>query len=133
MHSRASIDASQRDARVPLRVLIVEDELLVAALLQDMLEELGYTGLGPVATLERALALVAEIELDAAVLDISLNGVPVYPVAEVLLRRGIPFVFTTGYGKAEIPKEWQEVVTLQKPFGPSQFAVALEAILSQPG
>jgi CheY-like chemotaxis protein len=89
-------DVHKNDSQLSMRVLVVEDEGLLAALLEDMLAELGCQTIGPAGTVEQALALIAEFEVDAAVLDLNLNGVQAYPVAEFLRRRGIPFIFTTG-------------------------------------
>ena len=114
-----------------MRVLIVEDEVLIAALLEDMLAELGYESIGPAGTVETALAMIADYDLGAAVIDLNLKGVRAFPVAEVLHRRGIPFIFTTGYASDELPKEWQDIRALQKPFTAPQLSSALKAIIGQ--
>lgn len=98
------------------RILIVEDELLIGMLLEDMLVELGYQVAGTASRVEDALKLVNESELDAAILDVNLNGKEIYPVADVLAERKIPFLFATGYGERGLPAEFQERPTLQKPF-----------------
>jgi DNA-binding response OmpR family regulator len=114
-----------------MRVLIVEDEVLIAALLEDMLAELGHESIGPAGTVETALAMIAGFELGAAVVDLNLKGVRAYPVANVLRQRGIPFIFTTGYASEELPKEWQDIRALQKPFSAPQLGSALKAIIGQ--
>ena len=99
-----------------LRVLLVEDENLVALLLEDMLAELGHTVVGPVARLDKALETAQRDAFDAAILDVNINGEEAYPIAEVLASRGIPFVFSTGYGKQSLRAPYTDRPALQKPF-----------------
>ena len=80
------------------RVLVVEDEMIVAWLLEDMLADFGCTIVGPAARIDQALAMIKAEALDAAVLDVNLNGQQSYPLADALVTRGVPFVFSTGYG-----------------------------------
>jgi CheY-like chemotaxis protein len=110
------------------RVLLVEDEMMVAMMLEDMLEELGYTSIGPVTQLCEAIRIADEDVFDAAILDVNLNGQVTYSVAEVLLRRGIPFVFATGYGSSVLDERFRNIPTLQKPFQSGELARALEAV-----
>jgi CheY-like chemotaxis protein len=99
------------------RVLIVEDEALVAMLLETILEDMGHVPVGPAATVEEALSLIAsDAPLHAALLDINLAGQEVFPVAAALAERGVPFVFSSGYGAGGVPQAWQDRPTLQKPF-----------------
>jgi CheY-like chemotaxis protein len=97
-----------------LRVLLVEDENLVALLLEDMLADLGHSVVGPVARLKKALEIAQREAIDLAVLDVNINGEESYPIADVLAARGIPFVFSTGYGK--LPPQYRDRPTLHKPF-----------------
>jgi PAS domain S-box-containing protein len=97
------------------RVMLVEDEALVAMMMRDSLVELGFSVLGPFSRAAEALACAAGDALDAAILDINLGGEPVYPVAERLARRGVPFVFITGYGSESIDPRFAHVPVLQKP------------------
>lgn len=83
------------------RVLLVEDEFLILAMLCDMIADAAATVVGPATTLDEALQLAKVAEMDAAILDMNLSGQWSDPVAETLGRRGIPFVFTTGYGVTE--------------------------------
>lgn len=99
-----------------LRVLLVEDETLVALLLEDMLGELGHAVVGPVARLDKALEMAAGEPIDIAILDVNINGGQSYPVAEALAARDIPFVFSTGYGQRSLPAQYRDQPTLQKPF-----------------
>jgi CheY-like chemotaxis protein len=99
-----------------LRVLLVEDEILVALLLEDMLGELGHTVVGPVARLDKALEMARSERFDLAFLDVNLDGEQVYPVAEALAARDIPFFFVTGYGREGLCAPYGDRPTLQKPF-----------------
>jgi CheY-like chemotaxis protein len=101
------------------RVLIVEDEALVAMLLEDMLIDAGYTVSETVSAIPQALEFVAGAAsaFDVAILDVNLRGQPIFPVAEALVEAGKPFVFATGYGAGSLPEVWRDRPTLQKPFG----------------
>jgi CheY-like chemotaxis protein len=108
------------------RVLIVEDESLVAMLLETILEDMGCTPVGPVGTVDEGLDMVAGAgALDGALLDVNLGGHQVFPVAEALRDRGIPFVFSTGYGEGGLPDEWRGLPTVQKPFSETAIREAL--------
>ncbi|MBE7183791.1 MAG: response regulator [Methylobacterium mesophilicum] len=97
------------------RILVVEDEYFLAQELVRMLVDEGATVVGPVALVSDALVLIdKEPSLDAAVLDINLGGDWSYPVAESLERRGIPFLFSTGYNESDLPSGWQHVRRVEK-------------------
>lgn len=98
------------------RILVVEDELLIGMLLEDMLTDLGYEVAATASRVDDALRLANEREIDAAILDVNLNGQEIYPVADVLAGRKIPFLFATGYGERGLPAAFQQRPTLQKPF-----------------
>ena len=99
------------------RVLIVEDESLVAMLLETILEDMGCVPVGPAATVDEGLDMATgHAPLDAALLDVNVAGRQVFPIAEALKARGVPFVFSTGYGEGGLPDEWRGQATLQKPF-----------------
>jgi PAS domain S-box-containing protein len=97
------------------RVLLVEDEALVAMMIQESLNELGFIVIGPISTRAGAIAAARTGEFDAAVLDINLGNDPVYSVAEILASRGVPFVFVTGYDAESVDRRFGEVPVLQKP------------------
>ena len=99
-----------------LRVLVVEDEMMVSMLIEDMLHDLGCTVVGPASRLEDAIALVESAELDCAVLDVNLGGQPIFPLADLLRQRGAPFAFATGYGDAGLRDADKGSPVLQKPF-----------------
>jgi len=110
------------------RVLLVEDELMIRMLLQDMLADLGYTLAAEAGLIEEALSLAKEGEFDVAILDVNLDGQPIGPVVEVLIERGVPFVFATGYGQRGVPQPYRGRPALQKPFQPEALAQALEVL-----
>lgn len=113
------------------RILVVEDEALLAMKLKDMLEKQGCVVVGPVARLARALALLDGEAIDGAVLDINLAGVPVFPLALELRARGIPFIFATGYeGSVAYPDEVRDAPRVRKPYGDAQLLGALEHALA---
>ncbi len=99
-----------------LRVLLVEDESVVAMLIEDILGELGCEVVGPVAQVRKAVEMAQHETIDAAILDVNLNGHDVYPVADVLAARNIPFIFATGYGKDSLRAPYDGRPMLQKPF-----------------
>jgi CheY-like chemotaxis protein len=99
-----------------LRILVVEDELMIRMLLEDMLGELGYTVAAAAANMNEALEAAKNADFDLAILDVNLNGEPVSPVADALVARGVPFVFATGYGEHGLPEPYRGRPTLKKPF-----------------
>lgn len=115
-----------------LRVLVVEDEMLVAMNIEDMLLDLGHEVAGLASRLEAALALARDGEFDLAMLDVNLAGQQSFPVAEILRARGIPFLFATGYGAKGIADEYRDRPVLQKPFRARDLGQALERIGPRP-
>jgi len=108
------------------RILIIEDEHLIAQTLGCALRVSGVEIAGMVGTVEQALALLCSMpKIDGALLDINLRGKLAYAVADDLIARGLPFVFTTGYSAPVIPKRYQHVPVLQKPFDPNEILTAL--------
>jgi two-component sensor histidine kinase/CheY-like chemotaxis protein len=102
-------------ARQPFRILVVEDEYLLADALADALIDMGAQVVGPIGQLSQAMFLVETTPIDGAVLDINLHGEMVFPLAQVLATRGVPFVFATGYGRENIPVQFAHVPVLAKP------------------
>jgi DNA-binding NarL/FixJ family response regulator len=98
------------------RVLIVEDQAILAFEMQALLQQLGCEVVGPVGTVEQALGAARAERLNGAVLDINLDGEPAYPVADILLARRIPFLFATGYGVESVPDRFLDCPILEKPF-----------------
>src|ERR1700724_4506566 len=112
------------------RVLVVEDEMIVAWLLEDMLADLGCAVVGPAARVNQALAMLDAEAIDAAVLDVNLDGQMSYPVADALTARGTPFVFSTGYDKDTLRDGYRTFPVLQKPFHRSELGAALAKLLT---
>ena len=112
------------------RILVVEDEMIVAWLLEDMLADFGCAVIGPAARVGQALAMVEAEAIDAAVLDVNLNGEKSYPVADALTARGVPFVFSTGYQKDAVPNGYRGSPVLQKPYSASKLRDTLAKLLT---
>jgi CheY-like chemotaxis protein len=114
-----------------LRVLIVEDESLVAMLLEDLLGDFGCEIAGYASRLRDAVEKAKTLSFDIAVLDVNLAGEHTFPVADILLRRGVPFVFVTGYGTMSLPESFQRAPLLQKPFQQHNLERALRDALDR--
>lgn len=124
----------QSAALLGVRVLIVEDEAMVSMLLEDILGEFGCEVVGPAFSLPQAMSLANEaMGLGAAILDVNLRGTPIYPVAEILAQRGVPFVFATGYGPDGVAESWRSRPKLQKPFSAEQVQAALLTAIGAAG
>jgi two-component sensor histidine kinase/CheY-like chemotaxis protein len=118
MDGEAPAQAPAAAPKAPLparRIMVVEDEALVALVLADQLGELGLSVIGPCSSVAEAKAIAENGEFEAAILDVNLGGELVYPVAELLSARGIPFVFVTGYGRESIDRRFAEAPVLEKP------------------
>jgi CheY-like chemotaxis protein len=114
-----------------LRVLIVEDEGGIALLIEEMLEQLGCEVAGSIATVAKALTFVATQSFDCALLDVNLGGQMVFPVAEALRKRNLPFVFSTGYGRMGLPDTFADCPILNKPFTIDDFEQKLRWAVSR--
>ncbi|HUO23920.1 MAG TPA: response regulator [Caulobacteraceae bacterium] len=110
------------------RIIVVEDEMMIAMLLEDMLADLGHTVVGVAGRLDSALDLARTAEADLAILDVNLSGEASFPVAQVLSDRGLPFMFATGYGALGIEAPFQSALTLKKPFVLSDLSKALDSL-----
>lgn len=113
----------------PARILVVEDESLIRMLLEDMLADLGHEVAATAASVEAARKLATAGGFDAAILDVNLEGQEIFPVAEILAERGLPFVFASGYGHTVLPEQFRNRPTLQKPFQSEQLEAALNGLL----
>jgi DNA-binding response OmpR family regulator len=116
---------------VRLKVIVVEDEMMIALLLEDMLSDLGHTVVGVATRLEAALSLAETVEADLAILDVNLNGEASFPVARALGGRGVPFLFATGYGSTGLEAPFQNSPTLRKPFELNDLSLALKRMAAQ--
>lgn len=116
---------------VGLRVLVVEDEGSVALLIEGMLEDLGCEVAASVGTLAKALNAARTETLDFAVLDVNLAGELVFPVAEILKGRQLPFIFSTGYGRVGVPETFKDCQVLNKPYTIEVLKTALFSLLTR--
>ena len=101
---------------MPLRVLVVEDEMTIAFLIEDMLTDMGHEVVEVAMRLPDAIKAAARLNIDLAILDVNLDGLRSFPVADILERRKIPFAFATGYGAAGIDEAYRIRPVLTKPF-----------------
>ncbi len=114
------------------RALLIEDETLVAMLIEDMLADVGCEIAGVAARLSDAMAMAGDetLKVDLAILDVNLAGESSFAVADILERRGVPFVFSTGYGPNGLPDAWKGRPVLQKPFTAAEVQTVLERVVA---
>jgi CheY-like chemotaxis protein len=115
------------------RVLIVEDEYLLAMDLAERFEDLGVEVIGPAATVRDAVALLGNQEVEGAVLDINIRGERVYPVADILTQKNVPFVFTSGYSKELEPEAYASIPRCIKPANFLHVAQLLASVMRPAG
>src|SRR5215203_4528922 len=111
-------------------ILVVEDEAVIAMLVEDMVLNFGSEVVGPAAKMDEALRLASHAALDAAILDVNVGGAVVFPVADVLRSRGVPIIFATGYGTSVLPARFENDPKLPKPFSYEELAKALRTVLA---
>ncbi len=111
-------------------VLVVEDEWLIAEMISGELRDAGYAVVGPAPTTDRALALIAQGGVDAAVLDVNLNGAFCYALADALDARKIPYLFLTGYIRRDLPSAFRDRPMLPKPLSPDALHREVAALLA---
>jgi PAS domain S-box-containing protein len=129
----AARTADMRNAAAGKKVLVVEDNGLVAMMLAEVLASAGYTVLGPAQDLASACDMAQRETPDFGVLDVNLNGERVFPVAEILTQRGIPFVFMSGYGEsAEWPDQFRATTRIAKPLSDGELLDALRSFIERP-
>ena len=114
-----------------LRILIVEDEALVALMIEDMVGDMGFSVAGVASTLDEAMSKVGSIDFDFAILDMNLFGRESRPVAEALVAKDIPFIFATGYAKAGVPGYVPGIPVLGKPFRQADLQATISAVLNE--
>lgn len=121
--------ADSADTNKGLKVLVMEDETLVAINLETILEDLGCTISGPIMRYDEAEALLAgTVDADVAILDVNFGGRPIFPIARELAARNVPLVFATGYDRSGIPEEWHERPILQKPYTAEEIVGVLREV-----
>jgi len=110
-------------------ILVVEDEMLVLLNVEDMLADLGCTSVSAAANADQALALIAAQAFDAAMVDVNLDGIQSYPVADALAARGVPFVFSTGYSGESLDDGYRDRPVLGKPYREADLVEVLTRLL----
>jgi CheY-like chemotaxis protein len=123
--------AKPRNTLTGRKVLVVEDEAMIAGLIEMTLGEAGCSIVGPVATLEQAFETLERERLDAALLDIRLNGRDVYAVADALNTRGIPFIFISGFTQKQMPPGYRKCPYIAKPFVPDAMLALLAKVVGE--
>lgn len=110
----------------PLRVLVVEDEVLICMTLRDVLEDLGCEIAAVCTTLQHAMETANSIDFDVAILDVNLNGEQTTAVGIALHDRDIPFIFSTGYGRSGVPAQFSHYPLIEKPFSDTDVEASLQ-------
>jgi CheY-like chemotaxis protein len=114
------------------RVLLVEDEFVVALMVEELLRDAGFVVVGPVPRLQEAVQAACALEIDIALLDVDLGGLLVFPAAEALAERGIPFIFMTNYMSHALPKKFRDRPNMEKPFLPARLLGTIATALGRP-
>jgi DNA-binding NtrC family response regulator len=114
------------------KILVLDDEPLIAMMIVDWLEELGLEVMGPAHSIKQAQALLENGYPDAAILDVTLGSETSYPVAELLAQRNVPFVFATGHGTAAVAPQFQHIQSLAKPFDFDVIRQVMANLLQRP-
>lgn len=113
------------------RILVVEDEALIALVLGDVLDMVGATVVGVGGSVDEALELVATTDFDVAILDVNLGSEAVFPVADAIAARGIAMIFATGSGREALPERFRAATLIDKPYATGAVEAALEAALPE--
>ena len=116
-----------------LRILVVEDDMLIALVIEQTLQDLGCVVIGPVGKLDAAMRIADNEALDAAILDVNIRGGHVFPVADRLCARGIPFALASGYGDWALPEAFQNQPRLTKPFTDKDLEAQVRLLCSGAG
>jgi DNA-binding NtrC family response regulator len=126
------VETAEVNAVDGLRVLVVEDEVLLALALEDDLVSAGCTVIGPFRTLASATEACRRERFDLATLDVNLGGELVYPLADELVARRMPFVLITGYGSADLPERFRTLPRLTKPYDPVVLIREIRRAMARP-
>jgi DNA-binding response OmpR family regulator len=114
-------------------VLLVEDEMMVAMLIEDQLETLGHRVVGRAQRVVQGCSVAREVDADLAIVDVNLDGEVSFTIVEVLVERGVPFIFATGYGAAGLLGRYPDAIVLTKPFDVPQLEAAIWRSSPAPG
>ena len=132
IYMTASIGGSALQAFAGKRILAVEDEAMIAMLIEEMLDELGFEQIWICASVAEAIALLGEKQPDVALLDLNLKGEKAFPVAVRLREIAVPIVFASGYGRSGLTADWADCRVLEKPYTLDGLEAALTAVLARP-
>ena len=113
-----------------LTILIVEDEMMVLMTIESMLQDLGCSTMYAAATVDQAIALIGTYQFDAAMLDVNLDGITSFAVADVLSAKAIPFIFSTGYSELRCSSGHSHRPVINKPFNVGRLGTAMQRLLS---
>jgi DNA-binding response OmpR family regulator len=113
-----------------VRILVVEDNYLIALRTAAILQDAGYAVVGPELSLDAARRALAQQRIDLALLDVNLDGEMVFPLSTILDTRGIPYIFITSYSEAAIPAEYRDRPLMQKPFVPELLLAQIQKLLN---
>ena len=114
--------------RVVLKVLLVDDEVLIRLMVSDMLEDLGHVVVAEAGELDQSLILARSADFDFAILDVNLNGARIDPVAEAIGARRIPFILATGYSSPSVATSYPQIPRLRKPYGVRDLESAIDQV-----
>ncbi|HEY2136417.1 MAG TPA: response regulator [Xanthobacteraceae bacterium] len=126
------MNGTQMPRPIGQRVLVIEDEAIVAMLLEDMLIDMGYEVVGTVGQFDQAVRAIDDTACDFVILDVNLDGKETYPLADMLAARGVPFIFATGYGALGLKNGWRDFPVLEKPFQQRDLEGAVNRIAQFP-
>jgi len=112
----------------PFRIFVVEDEMMIALMIEDMVADLGHHLSGVAMRLPQALEMAKDVQADVAILDINLDGRRSFPVAEELQRRGVKVLFASGYGSPGLEPPFLDAVIIKKPFEQADLKRAIEKV-----
>ena len=121
---------SQAGEKPPTKILIVEDEMLIAMLLEDIIADLGHVVVGPFHSFDTAMRAVADEHYDIAILDVNLGPTSSAPIAEELQRRGVPFAFATGHSRDHLDPRFFDARMIAKPFDDASLDAAIRALIA---
>ena len=114
-----------------LRVLLVDDEVLIRMMVSDMLEDLGHAIVAEAGELDQSLILARLADFDLAILDVNLNGLMIDPVAEAIIARRIPFILATGYSSPSVAARYDQTPRLRKPYGVGELEAAIDHAMAR--
>lgn len=113
------------------RILVVEDEMMILIMIENMLADLGCEHVSSAATIDQALSCLCAHSFDAACIDVNLNGIESYPIADALAARGVPFAFSTGYSDHGLRECYSQRPVLTKPYRLARFAQVIGDLISE--